>query len=158
MTSLAFATSAFATGARILPARARAQLRVVGRSARHTVIVAGKDGRKSLYVRVKVKEGKMDAYRELIQRHISACFMNDRCMYFDYGVSDDEPGVVMLYEVYEDADALKEHKESGHLKDYLAAAEELTDSHDVTTLDLAPYGSVNCNYAGECELGDGMWD
>ena len=158
MASLTFGISAFATGARILPARACAHRRVVARrSASHTVI-AGKDGRKSLFVRVKVKEGKMDAYRELIQRHISACFMNDRCMYFDYGVSDDEPGVVMLYEVYEDADALKEHKESGHLKDYLAAAEELTDSHDVTTLDLAPYGSVNCNYAGECELGDGMWD
>ena len=158
MASLTFGISAFATGARILPARACAHRRVVARrSASHTVI-AGKDGRKSLFVRVKVKEGKMDAYRELIQRHISACFMNDRCMYFDYGVSDDEPGVVMLYEVYEDADALKEHKESGHLKDYLDAAEELTDSHDVTTLDLAPYGSVNCNYAGECELGDGMWD
>ena len=41
----------------------------------------------------------MDAYRELIQRHISACFMKDRCMYFDYGVSDDEPGIVVLADI-----------------------------------------------------------
>ena len=69
----------------------------------------------------------MDAYSELIERHISACFMKDRCMYFDYGVSDDEPGIVMLYEVYEDADAPLEHKKSAHRR--IIPPEEL-DLHD----------------------------
>ena len=27
--------------------------------------------------------------------------MNDRCMYFDYGKSEDEPNKVYLYETYE---------------------------------------------------------
>ena len=34
-----------------------------GASIPHRTVIAGKDGRKSLFVRVKVKEGKMDAYR-----------------------------------------------------------------------------------------------
>ena len=86
--------------------------------------------------------------------------MNDRCMYFDFGVNKDgsDPNVVYLYEVYEDEAALQEHRDSSHLKEYLSAAAELTDSHDVRTLNLAPYGSVNCNYAGQCEIGEGMWD
>ncbi len=35
-------------------------------------------------------------------------------------------------------------------------AEGLTESHEIRTLALARFGSVNCNYAGECELGE--WD
>ena len=100
----------------------------------------------------------MKEYETLIRKHISLCFMNDRCMYFDYGISEDKPNVVNLYEVYEDEAALQEHRDSSHLKEYLSAAAELTDSHDVRTLNLAPYGSVNCNYAGQCEIGEGMWD
>ena len=56
-----------------------------------------------------------------------------------------------------DADALKDHIASGHLADYKDAAALLTDLTEVKTLDLAPWGSVNCNYAGECEL-SGEWD
>jgi quinol monooxygenase YgiN len=91
---------------------------------------------------------------------VTNCYMNDRCMYFDFGVNQDgsDPNVVYLYEVYEDEAALQEHRDSSHLKEYLSAAAELTDSHDVRTLNLAPYGSVNCNYAGQCEIGEGMWD
>lgn len=148
------------------------------------------EGRQSLFVAVTVKSGKMEEYEKLIKRHsesvnqshrsfvspvkpdkrasltippsdaVTNCYMNDRCMYFDFGVNQDgsDPNVVYLYEVYEDEAALQEHRDSSHLKEYLSAAAELTDSHDVRTLNLAPYGSVNCNYAGQCEIGEGMWD
>ena len=71
--------------------------------------------------------------------------MNDRCMYFDYGISEDKPNVVNLYEVYEDEDALAEHKKSAHLAEYLEAAKDLVDGQsEVTemTLALAEFGSV----------------
>jgi hypothetical protein len=38
---------------------------------------------------------------QLIKGHITECFMHDRCMYFDYGFSIDEPNKVFLYETYE---------------------------------------------------------
>ena len=38
---------------------------------------------------------------QLIRGHITKCFLHDRCMYFDYGFSDDEPNKVFLYETYE---------------------------------------------------------
>lgn len=38
---------------------------------------------------------------QLIKGHIAKCYMYDRCMYFDYGFSDDEPNKVFLYETYE---------------------------------------------------------
>ena len=86
--------------------------------------------------------------------------MNDRCMYFDFGINQDgsDPNSVYLYEVYEDEAALEEHRESAHLKEYLAAAEIITSGHDARNINLAPYGSVNCNYAGQCEIGEAAWD
>ena len=69
----------------------------------------------------------MKEYETLIRKHISLCFMNDRCMDFDYGFSEDKPNVVNLYEVYEDEDALAEHKKSAHLAEYLEAAKDLVD-------------------------------
>ena len=119
---------------------------------------AAADGRVSLFVKVSVKPGQLDAYKETIEAHIVNCFANDRCMYFDYGVSTEEPDVVHLYETYEDQAALDEHKSSAHLTEYLSKAEAFVVSHDVTTTRLAPFGSVNCNYAGECELDGGVWD
>ena len=45
------------------------------------------------------------------------------------------------------------------MAEYFSAAEALGVAHDqVRALSLAQYGSVNCNYAGECELGEGKWD
>ena len=58
----------------------------------------------------------------------------------------------------QDKEALKEHGESAHLQEYRLLAEELTDKTEIKNLRLAQYGSVNCNYAGECELSDDMWD
>ena len=104
--SLAFASSAFATGHVSVSRTVRRCGRGASRGYRAGIsrttrtIVAANDGRKSLFVKVTVKDGQMDAYKEIIQRHISNCFAKDRCMYFDYGVSDD-PNVVMLYETYE---------------------------------------------------------
>lgn len=121
---------------------------------------AAADGRVSLFVKVTVKSGQLDAYKRTIEAHIVNCFANDRCMYFDYGISEDKPNVVNLYEVYEDEDALAEHKKSAHLAEYLEAAKDLVDGQsEVTemTLALAEFGSVNCNYAGECELGEYAW-
>ena len=90
-----------------------------------------------LFVKVSVKPGQLDAYKETIEAHIVNCFANDRCMYFDYGVSDEEPDVVHLYETYEDQAALDEHKSSAHLAEYLSKAEAFVVSHDVTTTRLA---------------------
>ena len=42
--------------------------------------------------------------------------------------------------------------------EYMDAAALLTDHTEVRTLKLANVGSVNCNYAGECELDGDMWD
>lgn len=52
-----------------------------------------------------------------------------------------------------DETALDEHKASTHLQAYMDEAALLTDLTEVKTLKLAECGSVNCNYAGECELG-----
>tara|TARA_B100000475_G_scaffold24542_1_gene16760 strand:- start:1271 stop:1720 length:450 start_codon:yes stop_codon:yes gene_type:complete len=140
------------------------------------------EGRQSLFVTVTVKPGKIEEYESLIKSHsestkpqrsihlppdahlpetaVTNCYMNDRCMYFDFGINQDgsDPDTVYLYEVYEDEAALEEHRESAHLKEYLAAAETLTSGHDVRNINLAPYGSVNCNYAGQCEIGEAAWD
>ena len=140
------------------------------------------EGRQSLFVTVNVKPGKMEEYESLIKSHsestkphrsihltpdahlpeteVTNCYMNDRCMYFDFGINQDgsDPNSVYLYEVYEDEAALEEHRESAHLKEYLAAAEIITSGHDVRNINLAPYGSVNCNYAGQCEIGEAAWD
>mmetsp|Transcript_21646 Transcript_21646/g.53476 ORF Transcript_21646/g.53476 Transcript_21646/m.53476 type:complete len:162 (-) Transcript_21646:149-634(-) len=118
---------------------------------------AAAEGRQSLFVTVTVKAGKMEAYEKLIKGHITECFMHDRCMYFDYGFSIDEPNKVFLYETYEDEAALQEHIVSSHLQKYMDGAALLTDLTEVRTLKLAEFGSVNCNYAGECEL-SGEWD
>lgn len=156
MASLAPSSGAFlSSGSRALrraPARRRFAPRASFRAR------AAADGRVSLFVKVSVKPGQLDAYKETIEAHIVNCFANDRCMYFDYGVSDEEPDVVHLYETYEDQAALDEHKSSAHLTEYLSKAEAFVVSHDVTTTRLAPFGSVNCNYAGECELDGGAWD
>jgi quinol monooxygenase YgiN len=155
MPSFAATNSAFLAGSVRAPARAR------GRATRvATRVHASHANRRSLFVRVPIQEGKMKEYETLIRKHISLCFMNDRCMYFDYGISEDKPNVVNLYEVYEDEDALAEHKKSAHLAEYLEAAKDLVDGQsEVTemTLALAEFGSVNCNYAGECELGEYAW-
>ena len=80
----------------------------------------------------------MKEYETLIRKHISLCFKNDRCMYFDYGISENKPNVVNLYEVYEDEDALAEHKKSAHLAEYLEAAKDLVDGQsEVTEMTLA---------------------
>jgi len=56
-----------------------------------------------------------------------------------------------------DEAALQEHIVSSHLQKYMDGAALLTDLTEVRTLKLAEFGSVNCNYAGECEL-SGEWD
>jgi quinol monooxygenase YgiN len=118
------------------------------------------EGRQSLFVTVNVKPGKMEEYESLIKSHsestkphrsihltpdahlpeteVTNCYMNDRCMYFDFGINQDgsDPNSVYLYEVYEDEAALEEHRESAHLKEYLAAAENLTSGHDVRNINL----------------------
>jgi quinol monooxygenase YgiN len=162
--SPASACSAFATGQAGSSRRIKrdshikSSSRVVAARTINVVAANDGDGRKSLFVKVTVKDGCMAQYKEVIERHITNCFANDRCMYFDYGFSQEDANVVMLYETYEDALAMAEHKASMHLKEYLEKAAPLTHAHDVSSIDLAKYGSVNCNYAGECELGDGIWD
>ena len=46
---------------------------------------------------------------------------------------------------------MKDHQASAHLDQYRKESEVLVQSHDVKTVSLASVGSVNCNYAGECE-------
>ena len=50
--------------------------------------------------------------------------MNDRCMYFDFGVNQDgsDPNVVYLYEVYEDEAALLEALHAAAAERRVAAA------------------------------------
>lgn len=112
--------------------------------------------RRALFVEVALKPGKKDEYEQLIRAHISRCFEHDRCMYFDYGFDKADASKVFLYEVYEDEAALKDHTASAHLDQYRKESEALVESHGIKTLSLASTGSVNCNYAGECEadMGD----
>ena len=75
----------------------------------------------SLFVQIRTRPGTRDRFLDRVTRHRKTVLANEPyCQRFDVMVPEGSEDQVCLYEVYDDADALKAHGETPHMKAYRA--------------------------------------
>lgn len=77
------------------------------------------------------KEGKGPEVREILQTQAkNALEKEPRCRYFDLCEDPDDPHKFFLYELYDDADAVKAHGGYDHYASFRAAIDPLLKSRN----------------------------
>lgn len=71
----------------------------------------------SLSVSLKVKDDQVDVFLDAIEENRTFALRDDvGCLQFEIGRSVEQENHFHIYEVYEDASALEEHRRSRHFK------------------------------------------
>ncbi len=81
-----------------------------------------------LVVNVKVKPGHADALIPAMLENAAQSALEETCYQFDVIVSQDNPNTFMFYEVYEDEQALADHRQTPHYLNYYNLMQELGDN------------------------------
>ena len=85
-----------------------------------------------IIVRFTLKDGSMDAFLPLMQTNAAQSVAQEPgCHQFDVCRDPDDPLVVFLYEVYDDAAAFQQHMASPHFKAFDAATGPMIATKDV---------------------------
>jgi quinol monooxygenase YgiN len=70
---------------------------------------------------VRVDPAKRDAARAIMEKVIMASRSEDGCIDYSYGVDVLDPGLVRVFEVWSDREALHRHFQTPHLGEWRAA-------------------------------------
>ncbi len=98
-----------------------------------------------ILVEFTVKPGAAAQFRELIIANAATSLSEEAgCRRFDVLMTPDEPGRVVLYEIYDDDGAFEFHLTTPHYKSFAAAVEPLVETRSVRRLrflDTTKYGA-----------------
>ncbi len=79
-----------------------------------------------------IKEGKMDAFlKRMMQQAKDSLESEPGCRQFDVLKSDKKPNQILLYEIYDNAEAIVQHRAMPHYKSFRAEIADLVESIDV---------------------------
>ncbi len=80
----------------------------------------------ALVPKFEIKPGKMDEFMAIIlEQAKNSVEKEPGCLHFDVLRRDEEPGKVLLYEIYTDAAAVKAHREYPHYVEFRKAIADL---------------------------------
>lgn len=80
----------------------------------------------SLFVQIKLNSSTRDRFISVVTAHRDRVLTNEPgCQRFDVMIPEDTEDQVCLYEVYEDADAFKLHRETDYMKAYRQTTAEM---------------------------------
>lgn len=80
----------------------------------------------------EVKADQVAAFLARVATHRDNCLrLEPGCVTFEILVDDDQPGRVMLYEIYADEAALAAHRASEHLQAFRADIAPMIESRDL---------------------------
>jgi len=80
----------------------------------------------AIFVTIKLKPGKADAFRPLILENATAAVRDEEnCHQFQVLTDETDPETFYFYEVYTNGQALENHRETPHFKKYDAASQDL---------------------------------
>jgi (4S)-4-hydroxy-5-phosphonooxypentane-2,3-dione isomerase len=80
-----------------------------------------------LVVTVKVKPGYVDVLKPAMLENAAQSIKEPTCYQFDVIVSQDDDNTFMFYEVYQDEQALADHRQTPHFLAYWNLMQELGD-------------------------------
>jgi (4S)-4-hydroxy-5-phosphonooxypentane-2,3-dione isomerase len=90
--------------------------------------------RMCLVPRFRIKEGHFQAFLKRVARQRDDCLAKEPgCHHFDVLVASDRPNEVLLYEIYENADAITAHRQYPHYQSFKADTEKMVESVDLQT-------------------------
>jgi autoinducer 2-degrading protein len=81
-----------------------------------------------LQVDLRIKPENVEAFMKQVLENAAAAREEAGCRQFDVVVDPDDPTRVMLYEVYDSAQAFEQHQQTAAFKKYLAEAVPLLAS------------------------------
>jgi (4S)-4-hydroxy-5-phosphonooxypentane-2,3-dione isomerase len=91
----------------------------------------------AILVEFTVKPGAVARFRELITANATRSLADEPgCRRFDVLSPGDEPGRVVLYEIYDDDRAFELHLATAHYRSFAAAAEPLIETRLIRRLQL----------------------
>lgn len=90
--------------------------------------------RTCLVPRFRIREGQLDAFLKRVSLQRDDCLQHEPgCRHFDVLVAPDQPNEVLLYEIYDDPEAISAHREYPHYKSFKADTEAMVESVDLQT-------------------------
>ena len=86
----------------------------------------------------KIRDGQMDAFLARIRQHRDNCLkLEPGCRYFDVMVDEEKPNEVLLYEVYDDAEAVTAHRQYPHFASFKQDTGPMIESVELATWTIA---------------------
>jgi autoinducer 2-degrading protein len=90
-----------------------------------------------IVVDLEVGDGHLDVFMPLILENAGASLTNEPgCLHFDVCQSNEQPGRLLLYEVYSDANAFAAHLETDHFRRFDSATASMVVSKQVRVMTL----------------------
>tara|TARA_R110002096_G_scaffold70139_1_gene168053 strand:- start:306 stop:590 length:285 start_codon:yes stop_codon:yes gene_type:complete len=85
-------------------------------------------------VQFNIKAEHLDAFVERVEQQANdSLTFEDECHQFDVSLSNDDPNLVLLYEIYSDREAFDAHLDSAHFRDFNAKVTPWVESKTLTT-------------------------
>ena len=86
----------------------------------------------AIIVKFTLKPGMAKSFAPLIMENATASVRDEpTCQQFQVLHDEQNPEIVFLYEVYDNAAALDAHRETPHFKKFIEAAEEMISDREV---------------------------
>lgn len=86
----------------------------------------------AIIVEFTLKPGQSDAFLPLIRENASAALRDEpACHRFDVLIDPAKPETIVLYEVYDDAEALETHRQTPHFQRFAEASADLVESKQI---------------------------
>jgi autoinducer 2-degrading protein len=92
-------------------------------------------GKLGLIVDFEIQPDKVDQFLELITENAKSSMGEPGCRQFDILRAADQPNRIILYEIYDDGEALKAHGTMPHVASFFAAAKPLIVKQSVIRMD-----------------------
>lgn len=86
-----------------------------------------------LVPRFRIRHGFFDAFLERVRQQRDDCLEKEPgCLHFDVLVTSDCPDEILLYEIYENLDAISDHRNYPHYKAFKKDTETMVESVDLS--------------------------
>lgn len=83
-------------------------------------------------VKFVIKETQMDAFMPaMLKQAKDSLSLEPQCTYFDVAISEDNPNVVFLYEIYTSKADFDAHLQSSHFHSFSKTVEEMVEEKHV---------------------------
>lgn len=94
----------------------------------------------SLVAKIQAKAGKEEALKAALIDLIDKTRAEAGCVNYDLHLGENDPSTFVFYENWATKTHWEAHNESEHIAGFMAAAEELVESAELTQ--LRPYGDI----------------